>query len=115
MFEYTNSRPLRIVGPCREVLTRDTMPPVDTNRWVASRKAQVVAAVETGLMPIDEVLARYRLSHEEFYGWQRALHSAGVRGLRIAWAQEDRADRRRDRDLPQGDLVRGKAQQPVAA
>jgi hypothetical protein len=95
MIEYQNSRPLRIVGPCREVLTRDNLPPPDTTRWVASRKAQVVAAVESGLMTIDEVLQRYSLSHEEFYGWQHALHAAGVPGLRIAWAQHERAAFRR--------------------
>lgn len=95
MIEYTNSRPLRIVGPCREVLTRDDLPPPDTTRWVARRKAQVVAAVESGLLTIDEVLHRYNLSHEEFYGWQHALHSAGVAGLRISWAQHERAAFRR--------------------
>lgn len=95
MMEYHNSRPLRIVGPCREVLTRDNLPPPDTTRWVASRKAQVVAAVESGLMTIDEVLHRYNLSHEEFYGWQHGLHAAGLAGLRISWAQHERAAFRR--------------------
>jgi hypothetical protein len=109
MIEYTNSRPARIVGPFREVLTRETMPPPDTTRWVASRKAQVVAAVESGLMSIEEVMARYRLSHEEFYGWQRALHSAGVAGLRIAWTQHDRSAGRRHRVKDREEL-----RQPVA-
>lgn len=113
MIEYQNSRPLRIVGPCREVLTRETMPPADTTRWVASRKAQVVAAVEEGLMSLDEVLARYDLSHEEFYGWQRALHAAGVKGLRIAWAQHDRVAHRQRREHRQHD--RTEVRLPVPA
>ncbi len=96
MMEYSNSRPARIVGPMREILTRDTLPPANTSRWVASRKAQVVAAVESGLMTIDEVMRRYRLSLEEFYSWQRAMDRAGVPGLRVAWSQEDRAARRRN-------------------
>ena len=98
MMEYHNSRPARIVGPHREVITRDSLPPTDTTRWVASRKAQVVAAVETGLMTIDEVMLRYRLSLEEFYSWQRAMDRAGVSGLRVAWSQQDRALRRRNRE-----------------
>jgi hypothetical protein len=98
MIEYTNSRSLRIIGPFAEVLTRETLPPPSTTRWVASRKAQVVAAVEGGLMTIDEVMTRYNLSPEEFYGWQRALHTAGVSGLRVAWTQHDRAARRRPRE-----------------
>jgi hypothetical protein len=98
MIEYTNSRAVRIIGPFAEVLTRDTLPSPNTTRWVASRKAQVVAAVEGGLMTIDEVMTRYDLSPEEFYSWQRALHTAGVPGLRVAWTQHDRAARRRPRE-----------------
>ena len=96
MMEYHNSRPARIIGPNREVLTRDSLPPADTTRWVASRKALVDAAVESGLMTIDEVMQRYRLSLEEFYSWQRAMDRAGVSGLRVAWSSLDRAQRRRD-------------------
>lgn len=95
MIEYHNSRPARIVGPSNQVLTRDTLPPADTTRWVAHRKAQVVAAVESGLVTIDEVIERYGLSVEEFAGWQRAMDRAGVAGLRIAWLQKDRASHRR--------------------
>ncbi len=98
MMEYHNSRPARIVGPSHEILTRESLPPADTTRWVASRKAQVVAAVETGLMTIDEVMRRYRLSLEEFYSWQRAMDRAGVPGLRVAWSQQDRALRRQSRE-----------------
>ena len=98
MIEYHNSRPARIIGPLREIITRDTLPPANTTRWVASRKAQVVAAVESGLMTIDEVMLRYRLSLEEFYAWQRAMDRAGVSGLRVAWSQQDRAARRRHRE-----------------
>jgi hypothetical protein len=84
MMEYHNSRPARIIGPLREVLTRENLPPPDTRRWVASRKAQVVAAVESGLLTIEEAMKRYRLSLEEFYSWQRAMDRGGVAALRIA-------------------------------
>lgn len=101
MMEYHNSRPLRIIGPDSEILTRENMPPANTTRWVASRKAQVVAAVESGLMSLDEVMHRYSLSLEEFYSWQHAMDRAGVKGLRVAWTQEDRAARRRSRERAQ--------------
>lgn len=96
MIEYHNSRPARIIGPHREVLDRDSLPPPNTTRWVASRKAQVVAAVQGGLLTLEEVMARYNLSLEEFYSWQRAMDRAGVPGLRVAWSSLDRAQRRRD-------------------
>lgn len=95
MIEYTNSRAASVIGPSREVLTQESLPPPDTTRWVASRKAQVVAAVDGGLLSIDEVLRRYNLSLEEFCGWQRAMDHAGIAGLRVNWAQHDRAARRR--------------------
>lgn len=93
MLEYTNSRAVRIIGPQNEVLTRDNLPPADTTRWVASRKAQVVAAVEGGLLTIDEALRRYRLSLEEFYSWQYAMDRSGVAGLRVAALQGARQRR----------------------
>ncbi len=95
MIEYHNSRPLRIIGPVGEVLTRDNLPPRDTTRWVASRKAQVVAAVESGLITFDEAMARYNLSHEEFFAWQRAMDRAGVSGLRVGAAHRGRSERPR--------------------
>mgnify|MGYP000744662629 CR=1 FL=1 len=102
MIEYHNSRPLRIIGPMREVLTRDNLPPRDTTRWVASRKAQVVAAVEGGLITIEEAMARYDLSLEEFYSWQRAMDRGGVSGLRVAAAQRGRVERHRAAGAPGG-------------
>lgn len=95
MIEYHNSRPNRIIGPEGRNLTRDNLPPPDTTRWVASRKAQVVAAVDSGLLTIEQVMARYNLSYEEFAGWQHAMSKAGVAGLRVTWQQHERADRRR--------------------
>lgn len=82
MIEYSNSRPARIVGPNTSVLTRDMLPPAGTTRWVAKRKAEVVAAVESGMISLDEVMERYALSLEEFCSWQRAMARAGVEGLK---------------------------------
>lgn len=102
MIEYSNSRPARIIGPNNQILDRETLPPANTTRWVAHRKAQIVAAVESGLISLDEVIQRYSLSIEEFAGWQRAMDRAGVAGLRIAWLQKDRAEHRRAKVRPAG-------------
>ncbi len=106
MIEYSNSRPARIVGPNNQILDRDSLPPANTTRWVALRKAQIVAAVESGMISIDDVIQRYGLSIEEFAGWQRAMDRAGVAGLRIAWLQKDRASHRRPKGKPAGTKLR---------
>lgn len=60
------------------------LPPAGTQRWVATRKAQVVEAIQSGQLTLDEAWRRYRLSVEEFGAWKRALFRAGVQGLRVA-------------------------------
>jgi hypothetical protein len=73
--------------PQDELLTLESLPPPDTTRWVARRKAQVVAAVQSGLLTLDEALTRYTLSLEEFTSWQRALYRHGLRGLQVTHLQ----------------------------
>jgi hypothetical protein len=63
------------------ILDLETVPPVTTTRWFPRRKAQVVAAVEAGLLSIEEACSLYRLSLEEFLGWQRTIRKGGVKGL----------------------------------
>jgi hypothetical protein len=58
------------------------LPKSYATRWVAARKAQVVEAVQSGLISLDEALARYRLSLYEFMSWQRALQAEGLEGLK---------------------------------
>lgn len=65
------------------VILLRALPSGYSTRWVAARKAQVVDAVEAGLLRLDEALGRYRLSLEEFESWQRARKLAGVSGLRL--------------------------------
>lgn len=94
MLEYRNNRPVRSFGTNREALTLAGLPPAGITRWVASRKAQVVAAVQSGLLTLDEALARYDLSVAEFYSWQAALDRNGVDGLRVGAVQRERPVRR---------------------
>ncbi len=68
----------------------DDLPPADTERWVASRKAQVVRAVREGRLSLDEACHRYRLSGEEFLCWQRMIERHGVQGLRVTRLQRYR-------------------------
>jgi hypothetical protein len=73
----------------------DRLPPPDTERWVMRRKAQVVAAVRSGLLTFEEACERYRLSEEELKSWTQLLDHHGLRGLRATRMQEYRpADER---------------------
>jgi Protein of unknown function (DUF1153) len=58
------------------------LPSPSTKRWVASRKAAVVAAVRDGRITMEEALCRYQLTEEEFLSWKRAFESHGIPGLR---------------------------------
>ena len=74
-------------GAQAPVLTLEDLPPPETQRWVARRKAQVVAAVQAGLLPMEEALRLYRLTLEEFATWQRAVDRSGMAGLRVTRIQ----------------------------
>jgi hypothetical protein len=49
----------------------DLLPSPDTKWWIARRNAEEVAAVEGGLLTLDEACERYCLSLQEFAAWQR--------------------------------------------
>ncbi|KQM31282.1 DUF1153 domain-containing protein [Sphingomonas sp. Leaf10] len=87
MIENQKIRPAKVIGPLGEPLTIDSLPPPDTTRWVVRRKAEVVAAVNGGLISVDDVCIRYNLSAEEFAGWQRAVDRSGMPGLRVTRIQ----------------------------
>ena len=75
---------IQLAGANAPMLTLDDLPPAETQRWVARRKAQVVHAVQTGLLPLEEALRLYRLTFEEFASWQRALLRYGTVGLKAS-------------------------------
>jgi hypothetical protein len=87
MIQNQTIRPAQVIGPLGESLTVDSLPPPSTTRWVVRRKAEVVSAVNGGLLSVDEVCARYSLSLEEFAGWQRAVDRSGMPGLRVTRIQ----------------------------
>lgn len=81
-----------VIGPDGTPLTKADLPPTDTKRWVIRRKAEVVAAVRGGLLTLEEACERYRLSVEEFVGWQRSIDKHGLAGLRTTRIQLYRED-----------------------
>jgi hypothetical protein len=59
-----------------------TLPSPDTIRWVVSRKAIVLAAIDTGRLSIHEACMMYRLSVEEIASWSRMVELHGSNGLK---------------------------------
>ncbi len=68
-------------------MTIESLPPPHTTRWVIRRKAEVLAAVQGGLLSIEDVCERYDLSLDEFMLWQRAVKRSGMYGLRVTRVQ----------------------------
>ena len=90
MLENQKIRPARVIGPLGEALTIDSLPLPETTRWVVRRKAEVVAAVNGGLLSVSDVCERYGLTLEEFASWQRAIDRSGMPGLRVTRIQHYR-------------------------
>jgi Protein of unknown function (DUF1153) len=90
MFLKRVDGPRQVKLPDGSILTRADLPPADTCRWVASRKAVVVRAVVFGLLPLAEALDRYGLSEEEFTLWRQAIERHGDQGLKVTAIQKYR-------------------------
>jgi transposase-like protein len=74
------------------------LPPSNTKRWVARRKAAVLAALRSGAITMDEACRRYALSEEELLDWQRAFEAHGLSGLRATrvWGRRTRRPKAAD-------------------
>ena len=68
-------------------MTRADLPDPATRRWVASRKAAVVRAVNGGLITRESALETYDLSDEEYTQWESAITSHGEAALRVTALQ----------------------------
>ena len=88
MLEY-KTRPTSVMGPLGR-LTIDDLPSSCTAHWVSRRKAEVLAAIDGGLLSESDARERYRLSVEELAAWRRSIDRAGIPGLRITRLQEYR-------------------------
>lgn len=71
-------------------ISRADLPPKNTTRWVARRKAAVVTAVQAGLIDMEEACGMYGLSEEELDSWVHAMSKHGARALRVTTMQEYR-------------------------
>lgn len=71
-------------------MTLEDLPSPNTKRWVIRRKAQVVVAVRSGIISLNEACDRYNLSIEEFLSWQRLIDRHGIGGLRATRLQQYR-------------------------
>ena len=90
MYVKKNKGPAFVTLPDGRKLTRSDLPPVTIKRWVASRKACVVLAVEVGLIDKAEACRIYALSEEEFDGWLGAVKTHGVGALKATKLQNYR-------------------------
>ena len=75
---------VQVIGPDGSVLTQANLPPANLKRWVARRKAEVIAAVKGGLLTMPEACRRYSISSEEFLEWERHYEADGLVGLRAS-------------------------------
>jgi hypothetical protein len=82
--------PRAVKLPDGTVMTRADLPAPDTRRWVASRKAAVVRAVQYGLLSSDQAQDRYSLSEEELLEWLRAATEHGEDALKVTRVQKYR-------------------------
>lgn len=90
MFLKKIDGPRAVTLPDGAVMTRADLPPPETRRWVASRKANVVKAVTYGLITLKEALERYNLSDEEFELWRSAVEVHGESALKVTAIQKFR-------------------------
>ena len=72
-------------------LSLSDLPRGNNPRWVVRKKANLVAAVNGGLISLEEACKRYSLSVEEFASWQWTIDRFGVAGLRATRLQDYRA------------------------
>jgi hypothetical protein len=86
--------PRTVKLPDGRIMSRADLPPPDTRRWVASRKAGVIRAVEAGLISRGTALETYGLRDEEFAEWEKAVATHGEAALRTTWLQTYRQPQR---------------------
>ena len=86
MYKYARLKVEYVIGPYGP-LTRADLPSADTKRWSIRRKAEVIAAVRGGLLPLEEACSRYALNIEEFTSWQYCIDKYGFQGLRTTHTQ----------------------------
>ncbi|WGI20441.1 DUF1153 domain-containing protein [Amylibacter sp. IMCC11727] len=90
MYIRKETGPVYVTLPDGSRLSRSDLPPKDTSRWVARRKAKVVAAVVSGLISEEEACETYALTTDELKEWINAVKSFGPAALRVTALQKYR-------------------------
>lgn len=101
MFLKKVEGPRCVTLPDGTVMTRADLPPANTRRWVASRKAAVVKGVVYGLINQKEAMDTYGLSEEEFDQWVKAVSKHGFDALKATSVQKYRQKPVDDEARPQ--------------
>ncbi|MGI9370059.1 MAG: DUF1153 domain-containing protein [Ruegeria sp.] len=83
MYLHKVEGPRSVTLPDGSIMTRADLPPENTQRWVASRKAVVVRGVLYGLISTSEVKTRYGICDEEFNSWVAAVAEYGDEALKV--------------------------------
>ncbi|WP_028711238.1 DUF1153 domain-containing protein [Paracoccus sp. J55] len=89
MFLKKTPGPRTAILPDGSILSLADLPDPQT-RWVASRKAAVVDAVQYVLLAREEAIRRYGLTEEEFDAWASAFRRHGRNALKITQLQRFR-------------------------
>lgn len=82
--------PRAVTLPDGTIMTRADLPPPDTRRWVASRKAAVVRALAAGLVSREWAIEVYGLSELEIVAWEMAVAQHGEDALKATRAKHYR-------------------------
>ncbi|MCO4847577.1 MAG: DUF1153 domain-containing protein [Yoonia sp.] len=82
MFLKKIDGPRSVTLPDGSIMTRADLPPPETRRWVASRKATVVRAVLSGLISRESAQSTYALSDDEYMEWEQAIMQHGEDALK---------------------------------
>lgn len=87
MYLHKVDGPRIVTLPDGTAMSRADLPPRDTRRWVASRKAAVVRAIAAGLVTRGWAIDHWGLSEDELDGWERAVERHGEEALKATRLQ----------------------------
>ncbi|MGB0960998.1 MAG: DUF1153 domain-containing protein [Halocynthiibacter sp.] len=76
--------------PNGDVMSVSDLPPRETVRWVASRKAAVVKGIALALISKEDAMERYGLCEEELDAWIHYGGTYGQKGLKSTKVQQYR-------------------------
>jgi hypothetical protein len=84
------ANPQRLAEQESDQLAPGELPEPGTQRWTATRKAQVVLALQSGLLTFADACGRYGLTAEELACWEQSFSWGGRRGLAVARIKQRR-------------------------